>query len=99
MAHQDRALAFWAAHSLAIGAIGEVYGPNWAIKAPIGETVLVRLPASFCVIITERGTRLRWRRDWRMPAVRFWPDLEIPGKHESSRDHPRYSAPSCKSVL
>ena len=99
MAQRNKVLDFWAAHSLARGAIGAVYGPNWAIKAPVGETVLLRLAPRMCALVTERGTRLRWRRDWRMPGARFWPGGRIPCEHERACDHARSSGSIAVAVL
>ena len=99
MARQDKVLAFWALHSRAKAAIGEIYGPYWAIMAPIGETVLLRLAPQVCATTTGWGARPRWWRDWRMPAARFWPDGEIPCKHEKARDHARHFGPISADML
>lgn len=70
-------------------AICAVYGERWKVCAPIGETVLASLPSALRNGKTERGTKLRWHRDHRLPAAKYWPDGVIPGDVTYCDDGPR----------
>jgi hypothetical protein len=76
---------FWEAHALAKAAIMAVYGQGWACAAPIGETLIVTLPAR--ILPSARGTRLG-----RFPAARYWPGGVLPDGIEVHPDYPRVSA-------
>lgn len=54
------------------------YGNRWRVMAKPAETVLVRLPASVCKYVGPRGGTIRYNRDQRLPAAKFWPGGQIP---------------------
>lgn len=83
------ALEFWHHRRLAVEAIGAVYGEDWGVKAPIGETVLVTVPPCWRSATTKRGTKLTWNKDCRMPAARYWPSGQLPAGLEISPDYER----------
>lgn len=83
------ALEFWRRHGLAVDAIRAVYGDNWKIKAPYGETEIVSVPDGWRSCTTDRGTKLKWPRDARMPAARFWTDGKLPPALIVVPDYPR----------
>lgn len=84
------ALQFWSQRSEAVAAINLIYGAQWSISAPTGETLLVSLPAKYRAYTTERGTKLRWNKDQRIPAARFWPKGELPAGLEITPDYARH---------
>lgn len=86
------ALAFWALHAEAVQAIIGVYGLSWKCRAPMGETELVQVPSKWRSCIGERGTRLNWPRETRMPAARFWPAGVLPGALEITPDVARHTS-------
>lgn len=76
-------MEFWAKHGEAVNAIISVYGLDWKTRAPFGDTVLVTLPpgwrsAKTGVLREDGGNAVRWRKDGRMPAARFWPGQKLP---------------------
>jgi len=83
------ALEFWRRHGLAVDAIRAEYGDNWKIKAPYGETEIVSVPNGWRSCTTERGTKLNWPRDARVPAARFWADGKLPPALTVIPDYPR----------
>lgn len=83
------ALEFWHHRRLAVEAIGAVYGKDWAVKAPFGETVLVTVPTCWRSATTKRGTKLTWNKDGRMPAARYWPAGALPAGLAISDDYAR----------
>lgn len=85
------ALEFWRRHGIAVEGIIAVYGRNWKIKAPIGETELVIVPAGWRSCRTERGTLLKWGPDHRVPAARYWPSQILPPALTVTPDYPRAS--------
>ena len=80
---------FWASHGHAVAACAGRYGENWRIAAPMGETVLVTLPAKLCAYKGPLGTTIRYRRDHRMPGARYWPEGRLPDGVMVVRDYPR----------
>ena len=88
------AATFWTLHAKACTAINAVYGDQWRVKAPFGETTLISAPAPLRKMKTERGTVITWRRDWRMPAAQFWPGGSMPTELEICADYPRSTAPA-----
>lgn len=76
-------MEFWAKHGEAVNAIIAVYGLNWKTRAPFGDTVLATVPlgwrsAKTGVLREDGGNAVRWRKDGRMPAPRFWPGQKLP---------------------
>lgn len=88
------ALEFWHMHGQAVDAIRAVYGDLWRIKAPFGETELVQVPACWRSYTTERGTKLKWSADQRMPAAAYWPSRVMPKDLTVVPDYPRHTAAS-----
>lgn len=76
------AAAFWRARGLAI----EAAGVDWWKSR---ESVWVTVPGKWRTMVTERGTRLRWNMDQRMPAARWWAGGVWPAG---------LVAPSCEAV-
>lgn len=83
------AFQFWAAHGRAVQAIIADFGLNWKVKAPIGATVLAGVPACWRSGKTYRGGIVRWSRDHRMPAARYWPAGALPAGLAISDDYAR----------
>jgi len=84
--------AFWSLHSAACAAISRVHGEAWRGNAP-EESINVTLPAKLCGHTTARGTRLKWNRDHRMPAAKWWPDGQLPAGVTATPVAPRYDGP------
>ncbi|HTI81799.1 MAG TPA: hypothetical protein VL614_15225 [Acetobacteraceae bacterium] len=89
---------FWQAAGAAQRAIIDAYGLHWAVRAPIGETILVTVPPRLRSFKSERGTTIRYRADHRLPAARFWPGGEIPAVLEVTPDVPRVSAADAEAM-
>lgn len=89
---------FWQAAGAAQRAIIEAYGMAWAVRAPIGETVLVTMPPRLRSFKSERGTTIRYRADHRLPAARFWPGGRIPATLEIVPDVARVSAADAEAM-
>src|SRR3954469_14333449 len=70
--------AFWQTHGEAVQAIIAVYGLNWKIAAPYGQTELAEIPSKWCSWKGPRGSRITWPSDARIPAAAYWPDGVIP---------------------
>jgi len=83
---------FWELHSQAVSAITRAHGPSWRNDQP-EETCEVRLPARLCSMVGPLGGRIRWRRDWRMPAASWWPLGRLPEGVEALPVAPRYNGP------
>lgn len=84
------ALEFWQRHGAAVEAIRAVYGNGWKCRAPFGETELATVPPGWRSCKTERGTVLRWGRDHRVPAARYWPGQRLPLGLSITPDYPRH---------
>jgi len=84
---------FWDMNSFAVHAIVNVYGTGWKCRAPLGETVLASVPAGLRSYKTPTGSTVRWLRDHRMPAARFWPGGALPAGLILSEDGPRETKP------
>ena len=65
------AFAFWRAADQA----RRNAGAKWYLDP---DTFLVTLPTKLCGHTTERGTRIKWRRDQRFPAAKYWPGGQLP---------------------
>lgn len=83
------AFQFWAQHGKAVEAIIAAYGLSWKVRAPHGETVLATVPTCWRSGKTERGGIVRWSKDHRMPAARYWPEGRLPTGLEITPDYPR----------
>lgn len=68
---------FWSLHSEAVRAIVAAHGLAWRSNRP-EETIEATLPARLCSYVGPRGGRIRWRRDQRMPAPKYWPGGALP---------------------
>jgi len=66
------AAAFWTAHAAAVEACRQVNGADWWKSA--GDTIGASLPVRWRSMIGRLGGRITWRRDWRMPAAKYWRD-------------------------
>lgn len=84
---------FWDMLAIAVHAINYVYGTGWKCRAPLGETVLASVPAGLRSYKTPTGSTVRWLRDHRMPAARFWPGGVLPSGLIVSEDGPRETKP------
>lgn len=84
-----KALEFWALHGQAVSAISAVYGDQWQVTAPFGETALATLAVGYRSAKTERKTVLRWSKDQRIPAARYWPNGCLPDGVTVTPDYPR----------
>lgn len=69
---------FWTMHTEAVRAIREIYGDSWHSRAPLSETVVLSVPARLCTMTGPLGGKIKWRRDWRMPAGRYWDGAALP---------------------
>lgn len=87
------AFQFWAQHGKAVEAIIAAYGLSWKVRAPVGGSVLATVPTCWRSGKTERGGIVRWSKDHRMPAARFWVDGKLPEGLEITADYPRSSTP------
>ena len=83
---------FWELHSAAVSTITRAHGPSWRNDHP-EETVEVTLPVRLCSMIGKLGNRIRWRRDWRMPAAAYWAGGALPEGVEALPVAPRYDGP------
>lgn len=75
------ALDFWALHGQAVDKIRAEYSDNWKLTAPIGETCLTSIEARLRPSYSVGGknaTIVRWPRDSRMPAAKYWPGKAFP---------------------
>lgn len=68
---------FWTLHGQAVAAIGACLGENWYSHAP-RESVTLTVPSRLCSMTGPLGGKIKWRRDWRMPAARYWPGGTLP---------------------
>lgn len=73
---------FWQLHAQAVSAIWSVYGERWYSHAPLTETVCATVPAKLCSMTGKLGGKIKWRRDWRLPTAKYWPNATIPGDLE-----------------
>lgn len=69
---------FWSLHKQAVTAIWNAYGERWHSRAPLSETVCLTVPARLCAMTGPLGGKIKWRRDWRMPAAKYWPGGVLP---------------------
>jgi hypothetical protein len=83
---------FWSLHSEAVRAMVAAHGLAWRSNRP-EETIEATLPARLCSYVGPRGGRIRWRRDQRMPAPKYWPDGRLPDGVEALPVAPRYTGP------
>lgn len=84
--------AFWSMHASAVRSIAAEHGERWFLTAP-ADTILVSVPTRLRSYIGPLGGRITWRRDWRMPAARYWPDGVLPAGLELPPVAPRYTGP------
>jgi hypothetical protein len=69
---------FWSLHGAAVDAICSCLGENWYSHAPLTETVVLTVPGRLCSMTGPLGGKIKWRRDWRVPAARYWPERTLP---------------------
>jgi hypothetical protein len=81
---------FWDMRRAALEAICAEYGPRWGVLAPQHDTVMVTVPAKLRSYKTERGTTVRFHKDWRMPAARFWSGGRLPAALAVHPEAPRH---------
>lgn len=84
--------SFWDMHRTAVRAIATEHGAAWYCDAP-HATVEVTVPARLRSYVGPLGGRITWRRDWRMPAPRYWPGGTLPPGVEATPSAPRYTGP------
>lgn len=82
--------SFWGMHKAAVRAIAAEHGAAWYCDAP-HATVEVTVPARLRSYVGPLGGRITWRRDWRMPAPRYWPGETLPPGVEATPSAPRYT--------
>jgi hypothetical protein len=82
------AMEFWRLHGEAVECMISIYGRNWKVRAPMGETSLVTI-TKYRSHKTERGTMLRWGKDHRFPAARYWQGGVYPEGVETLQDYAR----------
>lgn len=83
---------FWSQHSEAVHRIVAVHGLSWRNNVP-HETVEVTLSPRLCSYVGPLGGRIRWRRDHRMPAPRYWAAGKLPDGVEALPVPERYDGP------
>lgn len=76
---------FWDLYCAAVSAIRAELGDHWTIK---GETVLFSLPPRLRSYRGPKGGTIRYRRDHRAPAARYWPGGVIPAGVEMAAGKP-----------
>lgn len=75
------AIELWDRYGQAVNAIVAVYGTHWKTVAPLGDTVLVTVPAGLRSAKGKvKGVIIKWGQDHRMPAARFWPGGVLPSR-------------------
>ena len=84
---------FWSLHSLAVRSIMAAHGARWRLVAP-EETIEVSVPPRLRSYVGPMGGRITWRRDWRVPAARWWPGAELPAGVEASPPPPAHPWPT-----
>lgn len=67
---------FWAMHTRAVDAVRNVWGDRWHVYGL--ESVPVCVPSRLCTMTGPLGGKIKWRRDWRMPAAKYWPGGALP---------------------
>lgn len=86
------AVEFWSMQHKAVESIIAVYGLGWKVRAPFDETILATIPSKFRSYVTERGTRIKWGADHRLPAAQYWPGAKLPEGLELMQDYARHGA-------
>ena len=83
---------FWTLHGQAVRNMIEAHGLSWRNNVP-HETVEITLPPRLCSYVGPLGGRIRWRRDHRVPAAKYWPGGNLPEGVEALPVAPRYDGP------
>ena len=68
---------FWTLHGQAVARIRACLGENWGSHAP-RDSVTLTVPSRLCSMTGPLGSKIKWRRDWRMPAAQYWPNGALP---------------------
>ena len=68
---------FWTLHGRAVAQIRACLGENWYSHTP-RDSVTLTVPSKLCSMTGPLGGKIKWRRDWRMPAAQYWPGGALP---------------------
>lgn len=86
------AAEFWDLAGRAVRNLVAARGLSWRNSAP-EETLEFTLPARLCAYTGPLGGRIKWRRDHRLPAAKYWPNGALPAGVEAAPSAPRYTGP------